>query len=1103
MAKNMALRLLGSMTLGLLSAGSALSAPWSPTIFEWAATVRNDSHNQVRAALPTPAPTPATDHKGKLPLRDRMDLAIAHEVMMTRDPALGDVPRERLLVAQEQAQLRRDAQTRAAIPGIVWQERGPRNLAGRSRAMLIDPNTLSGLKVFAAGVGGGLWMTTDISAAEPNWTPLDDFFTNLAITTIVADPGNSQLLYFGTGEGYFNADAIRGAGIWKSTNGGASFSQLASTNNSNFHYVQKLVVNNSGILLAATRSGLQRSADGGGTWTKVLGTGLGIAGATSNLCYDVEIAANGDVYATVEGSIHKSTNAGVTFAAAQTLPIAVARVELAVAPNDASYVYALAENASVVEGVLRTVDGGSVWTTRAEPNDADTGIPDTDFSRGQAWYDLAIAVDPNNRDRLFVGGIDLFVSNDSAGSWNQVAHWYGGFGEQYVHADQHHIVYRPGSSTVIYFVNDGGIYRSTNADLAEPTITFKGTNFNISQFYAAAIHPTAATDYYLAGAQDNGSHQFNAPGIDNTTEVTGGDGAFTHIDQNQPQFQFTAYVFNDFYRSTDSGQSWTNVVTTGGRFISPTDYDNVGNRLYGHRGSNNYLRWDNPQSGNTFAAVAVPGFSGAVAAVTVSPNTANRVFFGIDNGRVFRVDDAHATPIATNISTGLPAGYVSNVEVQTGNDNHLLAVYSNYGVNSVWESTNGGTSWTSVEGNLPDMPVRWALLNPDNPDQAMLATEVGVWSTDNLNGASTDWQPSNSGLANVRTDMLQMRASDKQVIAATHGRGLFSSNAFVPISLRYSSSVITAGNARLDPNECNTLNISLQNIGGVSATGVSGILSSLTPGVTINEANSAFPNLGGGASGSNATAFQLSTAVGLVCGSSVSLSLAVNYAGGSAALPFALNVGTPAIAPIENFDGVSAPTLPAGWTTARAGTTPPALFVTTIVGSDSAPNAAFTDGVVTPSSNSLMSPSISLPAGSHTPELSFRNAWNFESSYDGAILELSTDGGSIWNDVTSVAVGGSFLSGGYSGTLDAGNPLGARPAWTGNSSYTTTVLRLPASMNGQNIRLRFRAGWDTGIAAANPNWRIDTLSLQTGFSCTAGAGVCNIGADILFNNSFE
>lgn len=705
--------------------------------------------------------------------------ALLRDIKMMKDPALGYVPAERILAAKEykdQLML-----TDAPLSGVNWRSLGPRNQGGRSRTILIDANDPSGNTVFAGSVGGGLWRTNNITAASPNWAPVNDLLGNLAVTSVAQDPSNPLVMYFCTGEGYFNLDAIRGLGVWKSTDGGATWAQLGSTNNTNFSFCQKVVVSSTGVVLVATSTGLRRSPDGGATFTKVLGTGLGITGAVSNMCYDVEIAANGDVYASIDGSVHKSVNTGNTWSAAQTLPIAVSRVELACAPSDANYVYALCESGSVVAGILRTTNGGTTWVARTEPADADPGIPATDFSRTQAWYDLSIAADPNNRDRIFAGGVDLFVSNDGAGTWSQVSHWYGGFSLQYMHADQHYVIFRNGSSTEAYFANDGGIYRTTNANAATPTVTDKGFNYVTAQFYACAMHPTALTNYYLAGAQDNGSHQFSAGNLQSTVQVTGGDGAFCHIDQDQPQYQFTSYVYNDYFRSSDGGATWTSITHSGsaGQFINPTDYDDVNNRLYACRNANQYVRWDNPQTGSTFTQVAVAGFGGQVSAIKVSPNTANRVFFGIDNGDVFRVDNAHtAAPTVTNISTGLPAAYLTCIEVETGNDNHLLAMYSNYGVNSIWESTNGGTSWTSVEGNLPDMPVRWALFNPNNGDQAIIATELGVWSTDDLNGGTTVWGASNSGLANVRVDMLQLRTSDKLVIAATHGRGLFTSDIF-------------------------------------------------------------------------------------------------------------------------------------------------------------------------------------------------------------------------------------------------------------------------------------------------------------------------------------
>ncbi len=729
--------------------------------------------------------------------QDQMEAAMDHEVWLTQDPALGYVPRERLYIAyQEMLHIAEQLKSRrAAIASISWTERGPDNVAGRTRAILVDPNDATQKTVFAASVAGGLWKTSDISVAKPVWTAVDDFFGNLAICALAANPANPQMMYFGTGEGWYNSDAIRGDGIWKSANGGGSWTKTAFAAS---NYVHRIKVRpGNGHVYAATRDGLFRSTDQGTNWTEVLGAGNG---STSDRIADFEFGADTTIYASAgvgnTDGIYSSTtgNAG-SWTKKNTgtngFPTTgMQRIELAAAPSNANVLYAFAESSSgsAILNIYKTTNKGTTWTTTAKPVDADGSIGN-DYTRGQAFYDLTGAVDPNNSDVVFTGGIDLFKSTNGGTSWKQLSHWYGGYGKQFVHGDQHEIVFQPGSSAVLYFGNDGGIYRSGNATDTMPAIPERNNGYNVTQFYSCAMHPDSFSNHFLAGAQDNGTQRFTRPGVNSTVEISDGDGMFCHIDQNEPQYQFSSYVYNYHFRSTDGGESFSSVSggSGAGYFVNPSDYDDVSNKLYSCFSSGNFRRWDNPQTGNTFSSCSVSNFNSSTCyAVTVSPNTANRVFFGTTTGKIVRVDNANT---GTNFSgtnmnngAGMPSTTLVCIEVEKGNDNHILAVYPSYGISSIWETTDGGSNWVSVEGNLPDMPVRWALFNPDNSDQALIATELGVWTTDNLNGTGTVWGPSNTGLSNTRVDMLQIRNSDKVILAATHGRGLFTTDAFSPVA---------------------------------------------------------------------------------------------------------------------------------------------------------------------------------------------------------------------------------------------------------------------------------------------------------------------------------
>jgi len=776
------------------------------------------------------------------PPQDRPDLAWEQNYIATMDPVLGRPAVERL----EQVYQIVDQSNNQPIPGIPgsaaspWTERGPDNVGGRTRAIMWDPNASSGNKVWAGGVTGGLWYNNNITASSSAWVSVSNQWDNLAITAIAYDPNNSQIFYVGTGEGW-GAGASRGAGIWKSTNGGTSWTQLSSTGS--YHYINDLVVRNesgSSVVYAACRrnyfrgqwhgvNGLYRSVNGGTSWSQVLPN---IPGTSSQYAAaDIEIAADNRLWVgTQETSLGLSdqgggrvlySDNGTTWTVSRTVTNGE-RVELACAPSNSNYVYALTEIAGQAGEISRTTNKGSTWSTRSEPADVDNGIPNSDFTRGQAWYDLIMAVDPNDANTLVAGGINLFRSTDGANNWSQISKWsnnnnLAALNCSYVHADQHQVVFKPNSSSTVLFGTDGGVFYTTSLATAATSnvISARNKDYNVTQFYAGAIHPSAGSNYALAGAQDNGTQKFTAAGFGSTVRATGGDGAYCFIDQTNASYQITSYVYNNFWRSTNGGTSWggrfQNDNSTG-RFINPAEYDDNQGILYSARTSSTVNRVTGIRTSPSISSISISGMSSMASHLRVSPytTTSTTLYLGTEGGDLFKVTNANTSPSSSNIgSSSFPNGHISCVELGAS-ENELLVTFSNYGVTSIWYSSNGGTSWQNKEGNLPDMPVRWALFNPNNRNEVILATEVGVWSTSNFNSSSPSWTASNSGLSRVRVDMLQIRDSDQMVIAATHGRGLFSSNGFgipqVPVADFYADPEIACLNQTIQLSDSSTGN---------------------------------------------------------------------------------------------------------------------------------------------------------------------------------------------------------------------------------------------------------------------------------------------------------
>ena len=538
--------------------------------------------------------------------------------------------------------------------------------------------------------------------------------------------------------------------------------------------------------------GLYKSVDGGASWTK-----LSLPETTDGnpTCpNDLEIGAdnkiwlsstNSKIYNDGGGRVFSSTD-GVTFNETYAVPNGN-RTEIALSATNADKIYLLAQlTAGGSVAILKTEDAFSTDpTATALPNDADSGITAADFTRGQAFYDLLIAVNPTDDDNVYVGGIDLFKTTDGGANWDQFSHWYGGFNFQEVHADQHIAVFGNGETNKMLFGNDGGVYYTDNGG----TVTGSRNNgLNITQFYSVGVGPTAAFDgkeYFAAGAQDNGTQSFedSNTGVDSSIEAYGGDGAYTFFDQDGTDKYFIRnYVYNDginlYNLATGSSKTINSESSSNGDFINQEELDSNLNILYtNYSGTNGtkIKRYSNLLSGFIFKTELTNSLmTSAPAALTVSPytTTSTTLLVGTKLGDLLKVTNANATATWTEISGPSFVGSISDIEFGVSEDEIFVTMH-NYNVVSIWYTDDAGATWHNKEGNFPDIPVKAILQNPLNLEEVIIGTELGVWRTANFSDSSPVWVQSFNGMKNVKVLDLDLR-DDNTVFAATHGRGIFS-----------------------------------------------------------------------------------------------------------------------------------------------------------------------------------------------------------------------------------------------------------------------------------------------------------------------------------------
>jgi photosystem II stability/assembly factor-like uncharacterized protein len=751
---------------------------------------------------------------------------------LTMNPHLGHPTPEKVFGLQKDLRTSRKRVAFAvpgATPEMSWTERGPNNVGGRTRALIFDPKDTTQETVLAGGVSGGLWRNTHISDANHSWE-LMNIPENLAISSIVFDPSDSNVIYIGTGESYTQGDVV-GNGVWKSSDNGQNWVQVfggpdgetfnlngeiivpgifyindlsISDNNGSFEiYVAVGSTNYKNISTptfhGAFEYGLFKSSDAGDSWSQV---DIRV-NTDSTIQYepnDIEIAENGDVwigtesnvYGTGGGVILKSTD-GENFQVMHTISNG-RRTEIELTENK---IYVLAHINSETDPVsmLRTDDGfASEPTILPLPNDADPDIPSSDFARGQGFYNLLIEADPNNEDVVYAGGINLFKSNNSGDSWTQISEQNGnnfnGVTYPYVHADQHAMAFA--DSNRMIFGHDGGVSYSSDAGT---TFSDRIQDYRTTQFYTLAVAPTTTfpnLDVFFAGSQDNGTQFFvdDTGGLDDTFLLLGGDGGYCFFSQDPTKPYLIA---NTQFSNVTALRNYATVPATDitinseqdpiGEFINSQGLDSNLDVLYVNYSQNDEIRirryvnlLDNPYPESNKSLMTHELLDASPTAFAVSPYTteSSLLLTGLENGKMLKIENANTNnPIWSNISGPDFLGSISDVEFGA-TEEEIYVTFYNFGVdNNIFFTSDGGNTWVGKEGDFADIPVRSIIANPLNSEEVIIGTDLGVWFSNNFSNANPSWLQAYNGMSNVKVNDLDVR-DDNMVYAATYGRGVFS-----------------------------------------------------------------------------------------------------------------------------------------------------------------------------------------------------------------------------------------------------------------------------------------------------------------------------------------
>ena len=707
--------------------------------------------------------------------------------------------------------------------------------AGRDNFITFHPSTAG--TYWCGAPAGGLWKTTNNGTS---WATTTNSLSVIGCSDLAIDPTNPNIMYLATGDG--DAGDTYCIGVLKSIDGGITWNTTGlSFSVAQQRMMRRLVINptNTQILLAATNVGIYRTSDAGATWTQI----------NSSNSYDVDFNPVGTNTVYAAGTTFSlSTNGGISFSQIGTgIPISGStRMNIATTVANSNYVYVLsASTANNLQGVYQSTNSGISFSLMSNsPNILANSCtaPGTD---GQGWYDLAFAASPLNANEIVVGGVNVWRSTNSGSAWTIIGCWIGTGSPPYLHADQHELEYT--TTGTLYSTNDGGVYQYTGSqwnDLTAPR--------NIAQIYKIGLS-ALSPNLWITGHQDNGSNIYNAGTY---AASMAGDGMDCFIDRTNNSNMFAAYSSGQFQKSTNGGASWgacTTGMTGGSLWVSPWKQDPVSastlyaGRIQMFKSTNLGVGW--AQAGT------LPGINTGQGVIefAVAPSNNSVIVALHGTPGVYKSTDAAATWL--NITGTLPVGSAAPtfVAFDPVNANNIYVTFSGYSAgNKVFKSTNGGTSWTNISLNLPNLPANCIVYEPGTNGRVYVGMDVGIYYIDNV---APSWTLYNAGLPNAPISDLEISpALSNRIRAATYGRGVYEADV-LPVVVAPVSAFNYNGSICLNSSKI---------FNDISTNSPSAWSWSVTPGagVTINTPTSQNPAITFAIAGSYTVSLMASNIIG-------------------------------------------------------------------------------------------------------------------------------------------------------------------------------------------------------------------------------------------------